>query len=101
VDNDMTQCTYLGQPEDDSSTVVACGDFNGDGNQDILWRNEQSGDFYAWLMDSSGVTDTLPIGSTPVSDWHIFGAGDINNDGLSDIIWRYDVTGGFIPVLTR
>ena len=101
TDMDISQCKRLEKPADGVSSLAGSGDFNGDGNQDILWRDMENGDFYAWLMDGTSVAATEPIGSIPISDWHIFVTGDINDDGLTDIIWRHDVTGDFIPLLTH
>jgi len=63
------------------------GDFNGDGQSDILWQNVGSGDHGLWVMN--GVTPTAWI-SLPVIalDWQIVGIGDFNGDGQADILWE-------------
>ena len=43
---------------DASWKVVEIGDFNGDGNSDILWRND-NGTMAEWLMNGSQITQSL------------------------------------------
>jgi serralysin len=70
-------------------TVIGTGDFNGDGNADVLWRNSAgvvtdqlgnaSGGFAAnWANLSTGVP----------SSWTVVGTGDFNGDGITDVLWR-------------
>lgn len=71
--------------------VVATGDFNGDGRDDILWRND-NGALGNWLGTANGgfvVNDGSAIRQVP-TDWHVAGAGDFNGDGRDDILWRND-----------
>ena len=70
-------------------------DFNGDGHQDLLWRNETTGQNEVWFMGGQdGIerqgTDTLmSIGS----DWEAVGAADFDRDGQGDLLWRNQATG--------
>jgi hypothetical protein len=62
-------------------------EFNGDGNNDFLWRND-NGSVATWDMydrSSSGAAI-----ATVSNDWHIADTGDFNGDGKSDILWRND-----------
>jgi len=34
--------------------IVDTGDFNGDGDVDILWRHQASGQNVVWFMDNAG-----------------------------------------------
>jgi len=76
----------LGVIANDDGTQGA-RDFNGDGNSDILWRND-SGAVATWNMNDRS-SSGLVIASVS-NDWHIAGAGDFNGDGRSDILWRND-----------
>jgi len=62
-------------------------DFNGDGQSDILWRN-QNGLVHAWLMNGTTVQGRVNLES-PGLDWQIQGTGDFNRDGQTDILWRH------------
>ena len=72
----------------------ATGDFNGDGRDDIIWRNVEDGQNAVWeldgneLLQSSFATPLIPGGSTLPSEWKIIGSGDYNGDGNADIAWR-------------
>ena len=70
---------------------VCCGDFNGDGKADILWRNA-SGEVYEWLLNG---TNIIGEGSpdTVGNHWQIAGVGDFNGDGKTDILWRNTASG--------
>jgi len=73
------------------SAVGARGDFNGDGRDDILWRNVD-GTVGNWLSTAGGATQyNAAAGLMPAPvDWHIVGIGDLNGDGRADILWRND-----------
>jgi hypothetical protein len=69
--------------------IAAIGDFNGDGRDDILWRNAD-GRITNWLgAANGGFTDNVANAYNGVSlDWQVAGAGDFNGDGRDDILWR-------------
>ncbi|MBV9431144.1 MAG: family 16 glycosylhydrolase [Hyphomicrobiales bacterium] len=75
-----------------SWNVAGLGDFNADGNTDILWRNA-NGNLIDWSMDGSQVTSSQAITSqgspvSPGASWSVSGIGDFNGDGASDVLWR-------------
>jgi serralysin len=79
---------------DASWSVAGIGDFNHDGNSDILWRNS-NGTLNEWLMNGSTITSSSAItfgGSAiaPDASWHVVEIGDFNGDSNSDILWRND-----------
>ncbi len=71
--------------------VVGTGDFDGDGNDDILWRHD-SGLITNWLgEDDGGFADNFANAAANVAtSWHVVGTGDFNGDGEDDILWRHD-----------
>jgi hypothetical protein len=84
-------------PVDDLNwQIVGTGDFNNDGNIDILWRYNGPGGYnYIWYMigpDWAGGGDLLPVTDL---NWQIVGTGDYNTDGSIDLLWRYYGSGGF------
>ena len=61
------------------------GDFNGDGNADILWRDTNSGTLSIWFTNGAQVTSGLNVG-TLSSNWSVAQIGDYDGDGKSDIL---------------
>jgi FG-GAP-like repeat/Fibronectin type III domain len=74
------------------SVRCSAGDFNGDGKDDILWRQSSTGAVTLWLMNG-GTIQSSAGGWVVSSDWAIQGVGDFNGDGKSDILWRNTTTG--------
>jgi hypothetical protein len=74
--------------------IVGHGDFNGDGNEDILLFNSSSGQVYTWLMNGTTISDQGSVWILgPGSTWQIAGVGDFNGDGKSDILLFDSSTG--------
>jgi hypothetical protein len=71
--------------------IAGTGDFNNDGNSDILWRADD-GSVAIWLMNGTQILSSPVIATSADAspDWHIAGTGDFNNDGNSDILWHAD-----------
>ena len=67
------------------STAVKQQDINGDGNSDILWRNND-GTAYAWTMNGLNVIASGQL--TGAGNWTIQRTGDVNGDGKADLIWK-------------
>ncbi len=69
------------------------GDLNGDGKADLVYRNDSTGEVFAYLMNG---TTTLSSGSVLTQgnlSWKIVGVADFNGDGKADILYRNDTTG--------
>jgi hypothetical protein len=74
--------------------IAGTGDFNGDGRDDILWRNS-NGALSDWLGTADGgftVNDANAFTNVP-NLWMIIGTGDFNGDGRDDILWQRDFNG--------
>jgi hypothetical protein len=69
------------------------GDFNHDGNPDLMWRNRSTGQDRLWLMNGSALTTMTLLPTEADQNWVIGGAGDFNGDGEIDIVLRNQVTG--------
>ena len=92
---DFSYVTELQQLLDDPTVEDAFrADFNGDGNQDLLWRNLATGLNHVWLQDSEG--NQIGGGNIlPLTDpnWQIQGTPDVDQDGRADIVWENRMTG--------
>ncbi len=78
---------------DQNWEVKGVGDFNGDGFDDILWKNKATGQVFIWLMNSTAIASQGSPGSVSDLNWEIRGVGDYNGDGKVDILWRNKATG--------
>jgi hypothetical protein len=70
--------------------VIAVGDFNGDGRDDILWRSD-AGEMSDWLGQANGGFVNNGANSwfaNLPSSWQVVGTGDFNGDGRDDLMWR-------------
>jgi hypothetical protein len=75
--------------------LVTSGDFNKDGDADMVWRNNATNDWKIWQMQNG-----LRVGQTnwtdtfdPAHAWTVIGAGDTDKDGDDDIILNKASTG--------
>ncbi len=68
------------------------GDFNQDGNPDILWWHRGRGEVALWYMDGESPVSPQGIAILTTS-WRIMGVADFNRDGNPDILWRHQATG--------
>jgi FG-GAP-like repeat len=78
-----------------SWSVAGVGDFDADGNADLLWRDSGSGALVEWLMNGTSIigSGSVTSGGTPVNpdpSWHMVEIGDFNGDARADILWRND-----------
>ena len=81
--------------------VDGVGDFNGDGRDDLIWRND-NGTFTTWLAQPDGGFVSNDANSLAVlpTNWKVADTGDFNGDGRDDIIWRRD-DGAFTTWLSQ
>ena len=69
-------------------------DFNGDGKNDLLWRNAATGVTVLQLLNGAAVTGGGPIMTDP--EWVVLNTGDFDGDGKTDILWRNTTTGATV-----
>lgn len=69
-----------------SWSLVAAGDFDGNGTDDVLLRHA-SGRIDYWEVDEGAVVAEHEIGSVG-AEWQIAGTGDFDGDGRDDLLWH-------------
>ena len=69
------------------------GDLNADRRSDLVWREESTGRFAAWIMNNTTVAQQGYISGPLDSAWDIIAMGDLNGDRRADCILRNSSTG--------
>jgi hypothetical protein len=87
------------QVADTNWRIDGTGDFNGDGETDILWRYYGTGAYQGlndiWFMDGTTFVSEAVFSQVLDTNWKIAGTGDFNGDGKTDILWRNYGTGAY------
>ena len=74
--------------------VLRVVDLNGDGDDDILWRHDNSGALAYWLLNAdSTLAETGSLIDALDAQWALRGIGRIDGDNMADLIWRNTQTG--------
>ena len=84
-----------------SWSVAGIGDFTGDGEADILWRNSSTDTLAMWLMNGSTIESSASPtfqgnAVSPDATWNIVEIGDFTGNGDSDILWQQSTTGTLV-----
>jgi ELWxxDGT repeat protein len=87
-DSTVLSDNFIERPAPLDWKITGTGDFDGDAQADILWRNVDDGRVVIWRMDGSTVLSDTFIDRPASLDWQIAGTGDFNGDNKSDILWR-------------
>jgi hypothetical protein len=80
--------------------IGGSGDFNGNGKEDILWRNNQTGEVHIWYMNGAAIAADDYVDTVSL-DWKIIAIADFNGDGFGDVLWVNTVDGTFAIWLMR
>ncbi len=74
--------------------TVGTADANGDGQIDILWRNDSTQATGWWLMNGKTIQSVAYlVPNEPDSNQQVKGIGDFNRDGTIDVLWQNRISG--------
>ena len=75
--------------------IVGSGDFNLDGNPDLVWQHRTSGQASIWFMNGTTLLSGTLLSPAGVADtnWQIRAVTDLNSDGQPDLVWQNVSTG--------
>jgi hypothetical protein len=96
----MKRGAYLDplQVADTNWKIIGTGDFDLDGQVDIVWQHQTAGTVYAWLMDGGRLRKGQLLSPDTVSrdGWELVAIADYDRDGKLDIMWRNEAAGGWM-----
>jgi hypothetical protein len=72
--------------------VVGVGDFFGNGIDDVLFRNNSSGDTWIEAISNDAFNGWFQVGGSSTS-YAVVGVGDYFGNGTDDILFRNNSTG--------
>jgi serralysin len=78
--------------------VAGASDFDNDGDEDILLRNDQNGHVYIYYMQEGAKSGSASV-NVFGANWIVQGVGDFNNDNIADIALKNTTTGQFYLLL--
>ena len=75
--------------------IRGLADFDRDGNVDVLWHHQVSGDLYIWFLGGTVTVRGSYLTPQSFADtrWQIRGVSDFDGDGKPDLLWHHQVTG--------
>ena len=73
--------------------IVGSGDFNGDGQPDLLWQDPVSGTVQIWYLTGALGNQLLSAVNLTASTSHVVAVADFNQDGHPDVVWQDPVSG--------
>ncbi len=76
-------------------TLIAVADVNGDGKDDLVFRQSGSGAVAAWLMDGTTIRSIQSLGSAATA-YHLAAVGDFDGNGAKDLLWMDPASGALL-----
>lgn len=71
------------------------GDINKDDFDDIIFRNDTTGDIGVWYLTDGDVIGADVLGNA-ATDWRCVGVADLDDDGTNDILWNNKTSGALV-----
>lgn len=72
--------------------VVATGDFNRDGQSDLVWQHAATRHVIVWYMRGRTLVRWKWLTRAELAGWRLAAIGDFNRDGHADLVWQHDGT---------
>ena len=72
--------------------VKGVGDLNGDGNPDLVFQNQTSGQIVIWYLSGGSFIGGNLVNASLTPDWQVAGVADYNGDGLADLMFQNQTT---------
>ena len=76
-----------GAKRSDGWDLAGTGDFNRDGNSDLLWYNSVTREVNTWLLSGSNIIGNPTVDQLQWGTRQLVGTGDYNGDGHTDLLW--------------
>ncbi|MBL3811643.1 VCBS repeat-containing protein [Alteromonas macleodii] len=95
LNDDGTQFTQqsLGAVASDAWKLAGTGDLDGDGTDDLIWRNTRDGRTSVYYIAEGKLRDSALITTVDIS-WELAKVEDFDGDGKVDFLWRNTSQGG-------
>jgi hypothetical protein len=81
-----------GSPVQSHWHCVAAPDLDGDGDRDLLWRNQNNGNVNGWLLEGTAKVGGGLVAPAVGPMWDVADVRDVDADGDDDVVWRNLVT---------
>ena len=73
--------------------IAGSGDFNGDGQPDMVWQDPVSGTVQIWYLTGALGNALKSAVNLTASTSHVVAIADFNQDGHPDVVWQDPVSG--------
>jgi hypothetical protein len=83
----------IGAVASDDWKLAGTGDLDGDGTDDLIWRNTRDGRTSVYYIEEGKLRDSALITTVDVS-WVLAKVEDFDGDGKVDFLWRNTSQGG-------
>jgi hypothetical protein len=85
---------------DNQAPVLAIvrSDFNGDGDNDVVWFDAGAGSYGVWFLKGLRRTDTATFDppAPAAAGWALANVADFNGDNRPDLLWRNETSGRLV-----
>lgn len=73
--------------------IVGSGDFDGDGQPDLVWQDPVSGTVQIWYLTGALGNALKSAANVAASKWNVVAVADFNQDHHPDLVWQDPVSG--------